>query len=177
MLERVERRALGGEHRAGIAFEPHEHAARVDLVTVARQLRDFDLGVERVEDCRRDLQAGHSDWLARDDCSGELRFATHRRGRGDIPADPEVFGQSSGDEFVEIEARRERHGAAFKRLSAEGLVVQEDEQFDVDRKAFRALLLDEIRDFGARDEMDGDILIVGCRRPRRSGATRARGPG
>ena len=35
MLERVERRALGGEHRARIALDPHQHRPRRDRVAIA----------------------------------------------------------------------------------------------------------------------------------------------
>src|SRR5258705_6854141 len=49
---------------------------------------------------------------------------------------------------------------ASKRVSAEGLVIQEDEELHVDREALGALLFDEVGDCGALDEMDGNVLIM-----------------
>ncbi len=39
-------------------------------------------------------------------------------------------------------------------------IIQEQQQLDVDAEPFGALLLDEVRDVGARDEVDVDVLIL-----------------
>src|SRR5690349_22259282 len=51
-----------------------------------------------------------------------------------------------------------RRAMAHERRSRS--VVQEKQQLDVDAEPFGALLLDEIRDLGARHEVNVDVLIL-----------------
>ena len=52
-----------------------------------------------------------------------------------------------------IERNPPRHGVGSSE-------AQEDQQLDVDAEALGALLLEEVGDVGARDEMDVDVLML-----------------
>ena len=64
MLERVERRALGGEHRPRQPLQLQDRAARADRVAVVRELIDLHVGIERAEEGGGDVEAGDDDRLA-----------------------------------------------------------------------------------------------------------------
>ena len=64
MLERVRGRSLGGQHRPGIALEPHQHYAGLDAVAVLDAQLDLDLRIERAEERGGDLQPGGDDRFA-----------------------------------------------------------------------------------------------------------------
>ena len=95
MLERVERRPLGGEHRARIAVEAHQRGAVPRRVAVVRQLLDRDIRIERAEECRGDLQPGDDDRLPAVHLGREARVGIDRRVRGHVAARPEILGENA----------------------------------------------------------------------------------
>ena len=61
MLQRVERRALRGEHRTGVAFEAHQFRVGGRLVAVAYRRLDANIGVERAKERSRNFQPRNND--------------------------------------------------------------------------------------------------------------------
>ena len=109
MLQRVERRALGGEHRAGIAFEPHQHRAGLrPRRRRSTSALDPHFAVQRAEEGRGDVEPGDDDRLAAIHLGGEARVGRDRRVRRDVAALAEILGQHPADEFVEVEVRQVR---------------------------------------------------------------------
>ena len=111
MLDGVERRSLGGEHRARIALQPHQVGARRHAVAVLDQPLDRDVGVERAEERLGDRQPRDDDRVAAVHHAGEPRVGRDHRGGGDVAPRPQILGERRGDEGVEIEPAM-RHGRA-----------------------------------------------------------------
>ena len=65
MLQRVERGALGGEHRSRPAAQAHQRRAVDYPVAVVDELIDADIGVELTEKGGGDLDSRDDDRLAR----------------------------------------------------------------------------------------------------------------
>ena len=109
MLQRVQRRAFGGEHCPRIAAEPHDCRAMLDVVAVLRELLDLNVRIERPEKRRRNVEPGNDDRLPRIHLRGEACVGRDRRVRRDVAAAAEILGQHALDEFVQIETLGKRH--------------------------------------------------------------------
>ena len=105
MLERVQRRPLGGEHGAGVAVEPHQRPRR--LRPRRRPSTSSSISTVAVE--RRKKAAAISSPATTIGCAAvhlrrEAGIGGDGRGGSDIAAAPEILGEHALDEIVEIEA-------------------------------------------------------------------------
>ena len=71
MLKRVERGALGGEHRTRVAGQAHQDRAGRHSLPVIGQHLDRDLGIQRPKKGFRDFEAGDDNRLARHQFGGK----------------------------------------------------------------------------------------------------------
>ena len=113
MLQRVERRPFGSEHRARIAGKSHQRRTMVDAIAVLHRLLDPHAGIERSEESGTDVESGDRNRLAAVHLGGEVRVGIDRGVRGDVAARAEVFRKDGADELVQVEIFGKRHPFAL----------------------------------------------------------------
>ena len=109
VLHGVERAALGSEHSAGIALEPHQISARRDLGAFLDEDIDLHVRVERAEEGGGNRQTGDMDRIARVHGPSKPRLGGDDALAGDIAAAArqpiaKILGQRFAHEPVELEA-------------------------------------------------------------------------
>src|SRR5579864_6170356 len=113
MLEGVERRALGSQHRTRIPSETKEGRSMLGAIAVLRELLDVHIWIERFEESSGKIETGNDNDLAAVHLGGKARIGIDRSFRSHVPAAPEIFGQHAADELLHVELLRKRHSAAL----------------------------------------------------------------
>ena len=108
MLDRVERGALGGQHGARIARQPHQLGPRRHLRPLLDQRIDLHLGIERTKERRGHRQARDHDRIAAVHHPRKPRvFGDHALAGDIVPAAgqplAQILGQGGADEGGQIE--------------------------------------------------------------------------
>ncbi len=114
MLDGVERRALGRQHRPRRTGQPHQRRASRHARAVARQQLDADIGIKRAEKRRRHIQPGNRDRIAARHRADKPRRSRDDGGRGNVPARAQILGQGRRNERGQIKPARHCH---CRRLS------------------------------------------------------------
>ena len=113
VLERVERRALGGEHRTGIAGKAHQRRAVLRAFAVVDQQLELDVRIEGSEEGRRDLESRDHDRLPAIHLSREACIRRDRRVGCHVSPAAEIFCKDLPNETVDIQTLGKRHPAAL----------------------------------------------------------------
>ena len=123
MLDRVQRRPLRRQHRAGITPKAHKIRSSGNLLSFFHQQVDFHRGIERTEERDGNRQTGHDDCVT----------AIHRAVKPDIRRDnalrcnvgsrwPQIFGKRRADKGVEIKMGKGKgHVSAVRRFLSDGV--------------------------------------------------------
>jgi hypothetical protein len=104
VLERVERRAFGGEHGPGISGETHHYAPRFNPVAVAYEHLDLDGWIELPKEGFCDFQSRNDDRLAGGELGGEARIGGDGRVGCDVSTLAQIFNEHAVHEVVDVEA-------------------------------------------------------------------------
>ena len=97
MAEKIERDALGAEHRAGVAGDGEEGRPGLDRVAVARLGGDGDARIEPAQRRFDKRQSADRPRPARRDDAAGPRAGRHRRNRGDVAGTAEVLFEGAVD--------------------------------------------------------------------------------